>query len=162
MDAVQEKEEIMAQYLIVKFDECGDQWECDGNRTPIFMTDNWQRDYPDYEFEVYELEADNTLKYVGGTSESSSTVLLQPKREGMALTVWRNDDIPEKVILDFPSLTPFGHDFVIPSEVNDFFDSLGADELEGSMLYDGAVSYPDGDKVYVFGYYRNKNYYVTW
>lgn len=152
----------MAQYLIVEFEECGDQWECDGNRTPRFMTDNWQRDYPDYEFEVYELEADNTFKYVGGSSESSSDVLLPPKREGMALTVWGDDDIPEKVIFDFPSLTPFSNDFVIPSEVSDFFDSLGADELEGDIKYDGAISYSDDDKVYVFGYYRNKHYHMTW
>ena len=65
MDAVQEKEESMAQYLIVKYEELDDQWERDGNRTPMFMTDDWQRDYPNYEFEVYELEADNTFKYVG-------------------------------------------------------------------------------------------------
>lgn len=58
----------MAQFLIVKFDECDDQWECDGNRTPMFMTDDWEREAPDYEFEVYELTATHTFEFVGGTS----------------------------------------------------------------------------------------------
>lgn len=152
----------MAQYLIVKFEECGDQWECDGDRTPMFMTDDWERDYPDYEFEVYELKADGTFKLLGGSSTSSANVLLPPKCEGMALTVWGEADEPEEVLLDFPSLTPFQRDFQIPQEVTSFFDSLGEGEDYGDMDCDAAISRAVGDKVYVFGYYRNKRYYVTW
>lgn len=48
------------KYLIIECNELGDQYECDANRTPITMTDNWVEWYektnPDYYFEVYEFK----------------------------------------------------------------------------------------------------------
>ena len=81
----------MAQYLIVKFEVCSDQNECDGNRVPMFMTDDWDRDRPeDYDFEVYKLEDDRTFRFIGGSNLGNydAEQLLPAKSEGMALTVW--------------------------------------------------------------------------
>lgn len=50
------------KYLIVKCDELGDQWECDANRTPICLTDNYSK--YGYGYEVYELQKDNTFKLI--------------------------------------------------------------------------------------------------
>ena len=44
------------KFLIVQCEELGDQWECDVNRTPRYITDDWKTNYPiDYPFEVYEI-----------------------------------------------------------------------------------------------------------
>lgn len=50
------------KYLIIKCEELADQWECDANRTPVCITD----DYSIYGlgYEVYELQADSTFKLI--------------------------------------------------------------------------------------------------
>ena len=50
------------KYLIIKCDELGDQWECDANRTPICITDDYSK--YGYGYEVYELLTDNTFKLI--------------------------------------------------------------------------------------------------
>lgn len=56
------------KYLIMKCDELGDQWECDADRTPICMTDDWEAYFNanniPYDFEVWERQADNTFKRI--------------------------------------------------------------------------------------------------
>ena len=48
------------KYLIIKCEELGDQWECDCDRKPLTMCDNWEKWYQEnqkninYSFEVYE------------------------------------------------------------------------------------------------------------
>ena len=48
----------MKQYLIIRCDELGDQWECDAERSPMTLTSDWERWFfdnrPTYQFEVYE------------------------------------------------------------------------------------------------------------
>ena len=50
------------KYLIIECNELGDQWECDADRTPICMTD----DYSPYGsgYEVWEIQPDNTFKCI--------------------------------------------------------------------------------------------------
>ena len=50
------------KYLIIKCDELGDQWECDANRTPVCITNDYSK--YGYGYEVYELLADNTFKLI--------------------------------------------------------------------------------------------------
>lgn len=52
------------KYLIVKCVPLDDQWECDADRTPMFITDDWKRDVPDYPFEVWEIKENYTLKLI--------------------------------------------------------------------------------------------------
>lgn len=51
------------KYLIIKCDELSDQYECDADRTPICMTDNYSK-YCGYGYEIYELQKDNTFKLI--------------------------------------------------------------------------------------------------
>lgn len=53
----------MAQYLIVKCDELGDQWECDANRTPVCLTDDYTP-YWKIGYEVYEVLSNNHFKLI--------------------------------------------------------------------------------------------------
>lgn len=50
------------KYLIIKCDELGDQWECDANRTPICITNDYSK--YGYGYEIYELLTDNTFKLI--------------------------------------------------------------------------------------------------
>ena len=49
----------MKKYLIVRCVTLGDQYECDADRTPITMVEDWEKwakeTDVDYRFEVYEL-----------------------------------------------------------------------------------------------------------
>lgn len=55
------------KYLIMSCVELGDQWECDADRTPITMCDDWKSWYAknkkkiDYCFEVYEFNGEEFL-----------------------------------------------------------------------------------------------------
>lgn len=53
----------MAKYLIVKCDELSDQYECDADRIPVCLTDNWKY-YNEYGYEVYEVLKNNTFKLI--------------------------------------------------------------------------------------------------
>lgn len=88
------------KYLIVECDELGDQYECDANRVPITMTDNWKEWYektkPDYYFEVYEFK-DNRFFLV----KDYETPMVQ----GMAFVMYENyDDTDCLVIKRFPNV----------------------------------------------------------
>lgn len=54
----------MKKYLIVKCEPLGDQFECDANRTPLCMVDDYKTFKADYDFEVYELGADGVFSLV--------------------------------------------------------------------------------------------------
>lgn len=48
----------MSTYLIMRCDLLNDQYECDANRTPVAITDNWrnwyENNHPAFDFEVWE------------------------------------------------------------------------------------------------------------
>ena len=50
------------KYLVMKCDELMDAYECDADRTPICLTD----DYSNYGqgYEIYELNEDNTFELI--------------------------------------------------------------------------------------------------
>ena len=48
------------KYLVVKCDELGDQFECDADRTPICVVDNYT-DYDKMGYEIYEINDDGSL-----------------------------------------------------------------------------------------------------
>ena len=51
------------KYLVVECRELGDQWECDADRTPILVTDDYS-DYNSYGYEIYQIEPDGKLKLI--------------------------------------------------------------------------------------------------
>jgi len=70
------------KYLVVKCDELADQWECDADRTPIYVGDNIKK-YNRRGYEIYEIRADGSLERIRKYDEDT--------REGWCIC-WRKDD----------------------------------------------------------------------
>ena len=51
------------KYLIVKCLPLDVQFECDADRTPICLTDNYT-DFLEYGYEIYELQDDNSFELI--------------------------------------------------------------------------------------------------
>ena len=51
----------MKKYLIVKYEPLNDQYECDANRIPLCITEDWKNKAFDCEFEVYEINEDGNI-----------------------------------------------------------------------------------------------------
>ena len=49
------------QYLIVKCTCLNDQWECDADRQPICITENYSY-YDEFGYEIYEIDKEGNLK----------------------------------------------------------------------------------------------------
>lgn len=83
------------KYLIIKCEELGDQWECDANREPVCITDNFDK-YNQYGYEVYEILDDGTFELIKNYEESDE--------EGFAIYKWYNsnetDDKEPDVIIE--------------------------------------------------------------
>lgn len=116
------------KYLIMICKPLSDQWECDADRTPFMITDNWQAHIPANElFEVWEVKDDGTL---GKVIKSYNT----PMESGMAYGYWdtskdedafvlikkypdrtRDDECPNTVTSKFKELT----------DVDDWLENCG-------------------------------------
>lgn len=46
------------KYLIVKCEPLSDGWECDANRTPLYVTDNLDEYKGKWGYEIYEIRSD--------------------------------------------------------------------------------------------------------
>ena len=53
----------IVKYLIVRCDPLSDQYECDANRTPICVTDDYHK-YSEDDYEVYAIYKDGRIKIV--------------------------------------------------------------------------------------------------
>lgn len=51
----------MKKYLIVKCEPLNDQYECDANRIPLCITEDWKSVIPKCEFEVYKINGDGSI-----------------------------------------------------------------------------------------------------
>lgn len=76
----------MKEYLIVKCVELGDQWECDADRTPLRMVN----DYSKYGlgYEVWERKEDGSFKCIKDYEDALE--------EGFALYSWNEDEEAEE------------------------------------------------------------------
>lgn len=72
----------MKEYLIVKCEALGDQWECDARRIPLCIVN----DYSNYGlgYEVWERKADNSFERIKDYEEALE--------EGFALYSWDEDE----------------------------------------------------------------------
>ena len=160
----------MKKYLIMKCEELGDQWECDADRTPVCLVDNWQKwteeNRPDYQFEVYEFVNDKECTCIKEYDEALD--------EGMALYYWEGhedleEDLPH-VMKKWPGRT---RQDKIPEEVKEMmdkgmwdFEGDPVEDVEGEIHSFGAVTWfdipnsyeVDGARMYVYGSYEDYHY----
>ena len=135
------------KYLIIECDELGDQCECDANRIPITMTDDWEKWYektkPDYYFEVYEFK-------------NNEFVLVKdyetPMEQGMAFVTYENYDDEECVIIErFPNVD---RDKPMPKALRK--RALKGEDFDDSLRNCGYVSWFEKGKFYAYTeYYDN-------
>lgn len=136
------------KYLIIKCDELGDQYECDANRTPITMTDNWMEWYkktsPDYYFEVYEFK-NNEFILVKNYETSME--------QGMAFVMFDNDDEDKFTIIErFPN---FDRNKSMPKTLRK--RALKGEDFDDSLRNCGYVSWFEKDTLYAYTeYYDNR------
>ena len=58
------------KYLVIKCEELGDQWECDANRTPICVCDNYDK-YNKNGYEIYKICENGKLTLIRNYNEIS-------------------------------------------------------------------------------------------
>lgn len=73
------------KYLVIECVELGDQWECDANRTPICVTDDY-KNYNKQGYEIYEILEDGKLKKIRDYNEVAEKYL--------CFCVWPLDEDP--------------------------------------------------------------------
>lgn len=137
------------KYLIMKCEELNDQYECDADRTPITMTDNWKTWYkdnnPNYCFEVYEYK-NNHFTCVKDYSTSMEN--------GMVF-VWFDEDTPVcefNVITRFPN---YNRDMPMPKDL--YARAKMGEDFDDSLSNCGYVSWNEGDRYYAYTeYYDNR------
>ena len=137
------------KYLIMRCDELGDQYECDANRIPITMTDDWETWYrknePDYYFEVYEYKNKRFVRVKDYAT---------PIEHGMAF-VWYDDSMPEctfNVIERFPNYNRY-----TPMPIDLYGRAFHGEEFDDSLVNCGYVSWAEGDRYYAYTeYYDNR------
>lgn len=137
------------KYLIMKCEELGDQYECDANRIPITMTDDWETWYkktePDYCFEVYEFK-NNEFILVKDYETSME--------QGMAFVMFDDDDDEDKftIIERFPN---FNRDNPMPKTLRK--RALKGEDFDDSLRNCGYVSWFEKGTLYAYTeYYDNR------
>lgn len=60
------------QYLIIKCTCLNDQWECDADRQPICITENYSY-YDEFGYEIYEINQEGNLKRIRDWEEPTPT-----------------------------------------------------------------------------------------
>jgi hypothetical protein len=136
------------KYLIVKCEELGDQFECDADRTPMYMTDDWKNNYPkDYRFEVWELLKTGTFECIKSYEDSME--------KGMFFGYYDYENHDELVILKkYPNKT---RNEKCPKDIMKILKSK--DTFDDSLKSCGYITgFNDNENFYVYGTYEDNNY----
>lgn len=158
----------MKKYLIMKCEELDDQYECDANREPMFLVDDWEewyrKNHPNYKFEVYEFEDEEECTLVKQYEEAME--------KGMALYFWDADDNHEEVAPTvIAHYKDYAYDTKVPDEVWKVFrqgaywsdgDEFTEKEFKKDLYCQGYASWDDEEhkKYWVYGYYADGRYCV--
>lgn len=156
----------MTKYLIVKCEPLSDQHECDADREPMFLVDDWEdwleKNHPTYRFEVYKFVDNEEAELVKDYDEATD--------EGMALYFWNMDDDHEEVA---PTVIAHYKDYnrysKVPDEVWKVFrqgaywaddDEYTEKEFKNDLESSGWASWDDKEheKYWVYGYYEDGRY----
>lgn len=144
----------MSKYLIVKCNELDDQWECDADRIPMYITDNWKKNIPTYKFEVWEIKSDNILECVREYDEV--------KEEGTCFGYYENnpDDVDNFIVIKkwpdkrYDSASHW--DFI-----TQYFSSIGYDRMNDDLREDEYCFYWNMDeeqRLYCYCEYKDRYY----
>ena len=151
-------------YLIMKCDELNDQFECDADRTPITLTEDWQKwfteERPDYCFEVHEFK-DGKFECVKDYTE--------PMERGMALYYWTKEQMYSSAVgkptvvqrwKDADRGTPIPKRVRKIPKYNDWTEALMTnEEAERSLDCRGAIGWTaDNGDWWVYGEYFDQWY----
>ena len=135
-------------FLIVSCTELGDQWECDANREPVCLTENWREWYkmnqPSFRFEVYETQTDNSFKLIKDYEESME--------EGMIFGWW-DDDEKFHIVKKWKDATRKDK---VPNIVIKYLK--GSQNTDKSLKNCGYISFEKNNKWYVYGEYSDSHY----
>lgn len=150
----------MTKYLIVKCEELFDQYECDADREPMFLVDDWKKWYqdnhPNYLFEVYKFEDDKEC-----TLEKHYDDYVD---HGMALYFWDiNDDREEKAPTVIAYYKDYNRNKKVPDKVWKVFrqgtddDEFTEEDFKNDLHCQGYASWEDKEhkKCWVYGYYED-------
>lgn len=111
------------KYLVVKCTELGDQYECDADRTPICVCDDYSK-YDKRGYEIYSINADGTFSKIRDYEDI--------KEEYYCIVTYKNDNsekilnvtrLPQKVLsnTDIKKLKSKYH---IPNTFNEIKDEI--------------------------------------
>jgi len=134
----------------MKCTELGDQWECDADRSPLCLTENWidwyHRTKPNFPFEVYEVLPNNHFNKVKSYEDSME--------EGMVFGWW---DADEKfhIIKKWKNKSRRER---MPIEVEKYLRKVPNEEVDNSLRNCGYISFEKSDKFYVYGEYHDSHY----
>lgn len=148
-------------YLIMHCDELHDQYECDANRIPVAIVEDWKNwiknHVPDYDYEVWQYDDNGKFSCIKDYTEGME--------EGMALYYWDSYENPEvdkaHVIAKFPSFT---RNNTVPSIVRKTIKkgAYTCDDEKGvndELLNCGYITwYNKENRYYVYGEYRDNRY----
>ena len=136
-------------YLIMRCNPLSDQFECDADRKPITMTDDyleWYNDNePDYRFEVYEY-SEGTFNLVKEYDN--------PIEEGMALAYFPDDSDEATVIKAYPGLTRHS---IVPNEVME--RATKGDDYEDCLYNCGHLSWYENSILHCYVEYEDSFVY---
>lgn len=160
---------MKVKYLIIRCTPLNDQYECDADRTPICLVDDWKKwekeTNPNYYFEVYKCENGKDFEIVKEYDK--------PTNEGMALYYWTPEEYEEDsfitpmphVIKKWPDAT---RNNAIPQEINEIIkrgikdfegDTISKVEFNKWLKGTGVVSWVDDDNNWWhYGSYADSKY----
>jgi hypothetical protein len=136
-------------YLIMRCDELGDQFECDANRKPITLTDDWKKWYetnnPNYCFEVYEFSKDHFTRIKDYDD---------PMEEGMCLAYYPNDDETPMALKKYPNLDRYSE---VPKDI--LKRALKSKEYKNYLERSGYISWREKRTLYCWTEYADNIIY---
>lgn len=138
------------RYLIMKCDVLDDQYECDADRTPVTMTNDWLAYYRthdiDYQFEVWELKEDNSFECVKEYDESVEF--------GMVLG-YIDHNQKNNIILRFPNLT---RNDIIPMGIME--RAQAGKCFENTLNSCGTITWEEDNNMYFYAEYEDNRIYI--
>lgn len=150
----------MTKYLIMKCVDLDDQYECEADRTPITLTDDWRKwvnthkDEIDYAYAVYEfIETDDEEKFTLVKEYNESL------ESGMALVWYHNDNdkgTKPTIVQKWPDRT---RNKSLPKKVQRLSRPYEKNEDYNYELHNwGYVTWiDDNDKFWVYGEYNDNS-----
>lgn len=143
----------MKKYLVMKCRELDDQYECDVERFPICITDNWKAFNGMFPMEVYEIEENGNIgKRIRNWDDPANA------EKGMVLGYWSENTGEFVIEKKFVNRKPADG---IPAEVKEYLQSLGDyydDDWENNHFI---CAYDCYNNEYVYGEFKGDDYPTT-